>query len=108
MTTTEPTPLPASFTRLNLAQVCGALNDSLVKLLLAFYLVSRAVEFGIVPLGAIGLTVSAFALHARLRKENHRLRLEREILKKAAAFFAKESGSGIEVVSIAVTKCKSS
>jgi transposase len=33
---------------------------------------------------------------ARLKKENHRLRLEREILKKAAAFFAKESGSGID------------
>lgn len=28
----------------------------------------------------------------RLRKENKRLRQEREILKKAAAFFAKESG----------------
>jgi transposase len=28
----------------------------------------------------------------RLRKENKRLRIEREILKKAAAFFAKESG----------------
>lgn len=27
---------------------------------------------------------------ALLRKENHRLRLEREILKKAAAFFANE------------------
>ena len=27
-----------------------------------------------------------------LRKENKRLRMEREILKKAAAFFAKESG----------------
>jgi transposase len=26
----------------------------------------------------------------QLRKENHRLKLEREILKKAAAFFAKE------------------
>jgi transposase len=33
---------------------------------------------------------------ARLKKENHRLQLEREILKKAAAFFAKESGIGIE------------
>ncbi len=31
----------------------------------------------------------------RLRKENHRLRMEREILKKAAAFFANESGCGI-------------
>lgn len=28
----------------------------------------------------------------RLRKENKRLKQEREILKKAAAFFAKESG----------------
>ena len=28
---------------------------------------------------------------ARLRKENKRLRMERDILKKAAAFFAKES-----------------
>jgi transposase len=27
----------------------------------------------------------------RLRKENQRLRMERDILKKAAAFFAKES-----------------
>lgn len=31
----------------------------------------------------------------RLRKENHRLKLEREILKKAAVFFATESGNGI-------------
>ena len=38
---------------------------------------------------------SAAAMQAelnRLRKENKRLKMEREILKKAAAFFAKESG----------------
>ena len=32
---------------------------------------------------------------ARLKKENYRLKLELEILKKAAVFFAIESGSGI-------------
>jgi len=32
----------------------------------------------------------------RLRKENKRLKMEREILKKAAAFFANESGCGIK------------
>jgi transposase len=32
---------------------------------------------------------------ARLRKENHRLKLEREVLKKAAVFFAIESGGVI-------------
>jgi transposase len=49
--------------------------------------------------GKSGMSVSAKEdLHAelaRLKKENHRLKLEREILKKAAVFFAKESGSGI-------------
>lgn len=36
------------------------------------------------------MTLEKEELH-RLRKENERLRMEREILKKAAAFFAKES-----------------
>lgn len=31
----------------------------------------------------------------RLRKENNQLHMEREILKKAAAFFANESNSGL-------------
>jgi transposase len=37
------------------------------------------------------LTTSEKEELARLRKENRELRMEREILKKAAAFFAKES-----------------
>lgn len=37
------------------------------------------------------LTTEEKAELSRLRKENRELRLEREILKKAAAFFAKES-----------------
>jgi len=37
-----------------------------------------------------GSTVSMQADLRRLRKDNKRLKLEREILKKAAAFFAKE------------------
>ncbi len=42
------------------------------------------------PLGKkMGLTEEQNEL-ALLRKENHRLKLEREILKKAAAFFANE------------------
>jgi transposase len=36
--------------------------------------------------------VSIQAELKRLRKENKQLKMEREILKKAAAFFAKESG----------------
>lgn len=39
--------------------------------------------------GKTGLTTAEREEMARLRKENRELRLEREVLKKAAAFFAK-------------------
>ncbi len=42
--------------------------------------------------GDPGSTTSLQAELKRLRKENKRLKLEREILKKAATFFAKEQG----------------
>jgi transposase len=41
--------------------------------------------------GKSGLTTTEREELARLRKENRQLRLERDILKKAAAFFAKEN-----------------
>ena len=40
-----------------------------------------------------GLTTEERAELSRLRRENHVLRMERDILKKAAAFFARESES---------------
>jgi transposase-like protein len=47
------------------------------------------IEAGQGPPGA--LTQAEREELARLRRENKRLRMEREILKKAAAFFAKEN-----------------
>ena len=40
-----------------------------------------------------GLTTEELQELRRLRRENHRLREERDILKKAAAFFARESNA---------------
>ena len=40
--------------------------------------------------GNTGLTTEERAELARLRKENRELRMERDVLKKAAAFFAKD------------------
>ena len=42
-------------------------------------------------LAGVGVTKSEQSEVARLRKENAKLRMERDILKKAAAYFAKES-----------------
>jgi acyl-[acyl-carrier-protein]-phospholipid O-acyltransferase / long-chain-fatty-acid--[acyl-carrier-protein] ligase len=52
--TTEPTSLSRSFTRLNLAQACGALNDNLIKLLLVFFLVGRSGQEQAGTIAAIG------------------------------------------------------
>jgi len=41
--------------------------------------------------GKTGLTTEERAELAQLRRENRNLRLQRDLLKKAAAFFAKES-----------------
>ena len=42
MNTTEPTAaIPPSFTRLNLTQALGAVNDNLIKLIIVFFLVGR-------------------------------------------------------------------
>jgi transposase len=41
--------------------------------------------------GKTGLTTAEREELAKLRRENRELRMERDILKKAAAFFAKES-----------------
>jgi len=51
-----------------------------------FWLTKFSDEEGMAPTGEGALAAEL----RRLRKENARLRMEREILKKAAAFFARE------------------
>jgi len=53
--------------------------------------VLRAWERMVLAEEKTGLTSSEHEELIRLRKENERLRMEREILKKATAFFAKEN-----------------
>jgi len=48
----------------------------------------EGIEDDLSPAGKVSMQAEL----KRLRKENKRLKMEREILKKAAAFFAKESG----------------
>jgi len=48
--------LPAAFTRLNLAQACGALNDNLIKLIIVFFLIGH---FGAKDAGTIAALGSA-------------------------------------------------
>jgi transposase len=56
---------------------------------LGLWVKQAKVDAGKGPLGA--LTTAEKEELARLRKENRELKMERDILKKAAAFFAKES-----------------
>jgi len=60
------------------------LTDSAVRAWVAQALADRTK-------GKTGLTTAEREELARLRRENRELKLERDILKKAAAFFAKES-----------------
>jgi transposase len=69
------------------SQVAKELN--LVETALRRWVQQAEVDAGRGPAGAL-TTVEKEEL-SRLRKENRELRMERAILKKAAAFFAKES-----------------
>lgn len=68
-----------------IAQVCRELD--LTETAVRRWVMQARIDRG----GAPGLTSDERAELARLRRENRVLREEREILKKAAAFFARES-----------------
>jgi transposase len=65
-----------------IAQDLGVANESLRR-----WMLQTAIDRGDTP----GLTTDERAELVRLRRENRTLRIEREILKKAAAFFARET-----------------
>ena len=71
----------------NIAQVAKDLDFG--ETALREWVKRAAVDAGKGPVGA--LTTEEREELTRLRRENKRLQKEREILKKAAAFFAKES-----------------
>lgn len=64
------------------ARDLGIANESLRR-----WIIEADIERGDAP----GLTSDERAELTRLRRENRTLRIEREILKKAAAFFARET-----------------
>ncbi len=66
-----------------------ALDLDLTETALREWVKRAEVDAGNGPAGA--LTTAEREELTRLRRENKRLQMEREILKKAAAFFAKES-----------------
>jgi len=69
------------------AEVCRDLD--LTHSALTRWVQQARVDTGVGPIGA--LSTDEKSELARLRKENLRLRAERDILKKATAFFARES-----------------
>ena len=68
-----------------------ALDLDLTETALRRWVQQAEIDSGQGPLGA--LTTEQLVELRELRRENRRLRMERDFLKKAAAFFAKESSS---------------